>query len=69
MDMAKDKWTAVQNSENGTIWDCVDTEREILEKYADDLNKTDEWATGSANTLLEWIDGRLKWMDKTYLNQ
>ncbi|MBQ8965039.1 CotH kinase family protein [Ruminococcus sp.] len=69
MDMAKDKWTAVQNRENGTIWDCVATERDILEKYADDLNKTDEWATGSANTLLEWIDGRLKWMDKTYLNQ
>ena len=69
MDMAKEKWTSVQNDADGnTIWGCVDTEKEILSTYADDLNKTDEWATGSAESLLNWINNRLKWMDKTYLN-
>ena len=65
MDMAKAKWAEVQASEH-TIWNCVDEEKAILEEYADDLNKTDEWATGSAATFLEWIEARLKWMDSVY---
>lgn len=65
MDMAKAKWAEVQASEH-TIWNCVDEEKAILEEYADDLNKTDEWATGSAATLLDWIEARLKWMDSVY---
>ena len=67
MAAAKEKWTALQADKQ--IWGCVDTEREILSTYEKDLNKTESWATGSANTLLEWIEKRLKWMDKTYMNE
>ena len=67
MAAAKEKWTALQADKQ--TWGCVDTEREILSTYEKDLNKTESWATGSANTLLEWIEKRLKWMDKTYMNE
>ena len=66
MDKAKDKWTALQA--DSRIWGCIDTERDILKTYDKDLNKTEEWATGSAEQLLDWIDRRVKWMDKTYTN-
>ena len=67
MGMAKDKWTSLQA--DNSVWGCVDTERDILNTYANDLNKKEEWATGSAEQLLDWITNRLKWMDKTYKNE
>lgn len=62
--LAKEKWSRL--SEEGVIMDCIKEERAILEEYSDDLNKTDEWATSSANNLFDWIYKRIRWMNKTF---
>lgn len=64
-DMAKQKWSGL--SKAGVIKGCIDEEIKILETYKKDLNKTDSWATDCSYQLLDWINKRIKWMDKTFV--
>ncbi len=62
--LASEKWTAL--NEAGAISGVMEFEKKLLEDYTDDLNSTNEYAVDSAYTLLEWIEKRLNWMDKTF---
>ncbi|MCH5192437.1 MAG: CotH kinase family protein [Oscillospiraceae bacterium] len=66
-DMAKQKWTKLYNA--GAIQGCIDEEVAILEEYKKDLNKTDANATDCSYYLLEWINDRIKWMNKTFVTK
>lgn len=67
MAMAREKWTALQSK--GLINACVEEEISILEAYRNDLNKGNDGAVDSAYLLLEWIESRISWMDKTFLKK
>lgn len=56
------EWTADAEAVKAAIQE----ERDILAEYPEDLTKTSENAINDANTLLEWIDQRIVWMDKTF---
>ncbi|MBO5448399.1 MAG: CotH kinase family protein [Ruminococcus sp.] len=62
MDLCADKWTA----ETSNVKAAIMEERGILADYPEDLTKTSENAINDANKLLEWIDKRMVWMDKTF---
>lgn len=62
-DLCKEKWT----SRAADVKAAIQEERDILAQYKTDLNKTDEWATDSSATLLQWIDRRIDWMYDTFL--
>ncbi|MBR1749884.1 MAG: CotH kinase family protein [Ruminococcus sp.] len=65
--MAKEKWAAL--AKDSIIQGCIDEETNILETYREDLCKTDEWAVDSAYELFKWINGRIRWMDKKFLDE
>lgn len=61
----KEKWTALKA--DNALKGCIDEEVAYLEKYKNDLNKTDEWATESADKLLDWIRNRLYFLNGEWL--
>ncbi|WP_294406815.1 CotH kinase family protein [uncultured Ruminococcus sp.] len=61
----KEKWTALKA--DNALQGCIDEEVAYLEKYKNDLNKTDEWATESADKLLDWIRNRLYFLNGEWL--
>ncbi len=60
-----EKWTALEA--DGTMMDCITAEIDLIEKYKDDLNKTEAWATENSYKLLEWITKRIYWLDKQWI--
>ena len=62
-DLCVEKWTDA----NSCVKAAIQEERDILAAYPEDLTKTSESAIDDANTLLDWIDRRMVWMDKTFL--
>lgn len=61
----KEKWTAM--NEEKLMQTCIQEEKDYLEEYKDDLNKTDEWATESAMKLFEWIENRIYWLNSEWV--
>lgn len=57
-----DKWT----SEKGNIRNAIAAERQILRDYKADLNAKEPYGTGSAESTIQWVENRLKWMDSTF---
>lgn len=64
-DRVKEKWTEM--NEDKLIQGCIEEEKEYLEAYKDDLNKTDEWATDCAYDLFDWIENRIYWLNSQWI--
>lgn len=61
-ELCNTKWESVSLD----VKNAIQEEKNILMKYSDDLTKKYKNAINNANTILQWIDNRIKWMDKTF---
>ncbi len=63
-DLVAEKWAECYGG--GAIPEKLAGIESYIEEYADDLNKSAEWATGSAGELLNWVNKRCKWLDREF---
>ena len=62
-----DRWQELRTPQKGkktdVITDCLNYEKEILEKYPEDLVKSSRNSIKYANNLLEWVKKRIQFLD------
>ncbi len=63
-DMVSEKWAECFTS--GKIPQTLDEIAAYLEENEDDLNRTDQWGTGNAYNLLDWVRLRCRWLDREF---
>ncbi len=69
--LAKQDWfrelcSAKWSTESANIRNVLSVERGILEEYEADLNAKEPYGTGNAESTIQWVEKRLKWMDDTF---
>lgn len=71
----KDRWTELRTAKGkkkSAVDQVISDERALLAKYKTDLSKPipyeDNGTVASAEALMKWLEKRIAWMDKEYLN-
>lgn len=62
-DLCGDKWNEVSDAVKADVQE----ERDILSAYKKDLTKASANAVNDGNQVLNWLDNRMVWMDKTFV--
>ncbi|MCR5726335.1 MAG: CotH kinase family protein [Lachnospiraceae bacterium] len=72
MDMVKNRWKELRTVPEGKKTDAISAvmkqEKKILETYKEDLCKNGKNAVNLANSLINWVNNRIKFLDGWLLN-
>ena len=61
-ELCTDEW----RTEKDNIRNVISYERGILKEYEADLNAKEMYGTSNAESTIQWVEKRLKWMDDTF---